>query len=109
MEIEAKFSVPDVETFHRLRATQQLAGYPLSAGQAKQVQDTYLDTQDRSILAAGYACRWREGREGTLITLKGLGGAEGAIHRREELEIQIPAYQPPEEWPAGPARDRPTS
>jgi adenylate kinase len=106
MEIEAKFSVPDVETFHRLRATQQLAGYPLSAGQTKQVQDTYLDTQDRAILAAGYACRWREGREGTLITLKGLGGAEGAIHRREELEIQIPAYQPPEEWPAGPARDK---
>jgi len=106
MEIEAKFSVPDVEIFQRLRSTQELAEYPLSAGQTKQVQDTYLDTEDRSILAAGYACRRREGREGTLITVKGLGGAEGAVHRREELELQMPAYQPPEAWPPGPARDK---
>ena len=106
MEIEAKFSVPDVETFQRLRAIQELAQYPLSAGQVRQVQDTYLDTEGRSLLAAGYACRRREGREGTLITVKGLGGAEGAIHRREELEVRMPAYRPPEEWPAGPARDK---
>ncbi len=106
MEIEAKFSVPNVETFHRLRAAQQLAEYPLSAGQTKQVHDTYLDTEERLILGAGYACRRREGREGTLITLKRLGGAEGAVHRREELEIQIPAHQPPGEWPPSPARDK---
>ncbi|GAB4540954.1 MAG: hypothetical protein Kow0063_31330 [Anaerolineae bacterium] len=106
MEIEAKFCVPDEETYHRLRQANQVAGYLLSAGQVKQVQDTYLDTEERVILAAGYACRRREQTGGTLVTLKGLGGAQGAVHRRHEVEIQMPAYQPPAEWPASPARDQ---
>jgi adenylate kinase len=108
MEIEAKLSIPNVETFQHLRAVGQLAGFQLTAGRAKQVHDIYLDTEERLILAAGYACRRREGPEDVLITVKGLGGAEGAIHRREELEVQMPALggQPPEEWPAGPARDK---
>jgi len=105
MEIEAKFSVPNLETFDRLKESKQLAGFALSPGQAKQVHDTYLDTEERLILAAGYACRKRRQPEGTLVTLKGLGGAEGAIHRREELEIQLPIYQPPGEWPTSPVRD----
>jgi CHAD domain-containing protein len=108
MEIEAKLTIPNVKTFQHLQAVGQLAGYQLSAGQAKQVHDIYLDTQERLILVAGYACRRREGREGTLITVKGLGGAEGAVHRREELEIQIPTPggQPPDEWPTGATRDK---
>ena len=108
MEIEAKLSIPNVETFQHLRAIGQLAGFQLTAGRAKQVHDIYLDTEERLILAAGYACRRREGPEDVLLTVKGLGGAEGAIHRREELEVQMPALggQPPEEWPAGPARDK---
>jgi len=108
MEIEAKFALPNVETLQRLQAADHLAGFALSAGQAKQVRDTYLDTADRLILAAGYACRWRERGEEVLITLKGLGGAEGAIHRREELEVLLPAGQPPArfKWPASPVRER---
>jgi len=106
MEIEAKFSIPDADTFQRLEAVGQLAGFALSAGQTDQVRDTYLDTQERLILAAGYACRRRAQAEGLLITLKGLGGAKGPIHRREELETQMPTYRPPAEWPASPARDR---
>jgi CHAD domain-containing protein len=105
VEIEAKFAVPDVETFRRLRAADQLAGLALSAAQIKQVSDTYLDTPDRSILAAGYACRRREESEGITMTLKGLRGLEGAVHRREELEVRLLADQPPAEWPASPVRD----
>jgi CHAD domain-containing protein len=105
VEIEAKFAVPDVETFRRLRAADQLAGLALSEAQIKQVSDTYLDTPDRSILAAGYACRRREEPEGIVMTLKGLRGLEGAVHRREELEVQLPVDQPPAEWPASPVRD----
>ncbi len=105
MEIEAKFAVPDVETFRRLRAADQLAGLALSPAQIKQVSDTYLDTPDRRILAAGYAFRRREEPEGIIMTLKGLRGLEGAVHRREELEVQLPADQPPAEWPASPVRD----
>lgn len=106
MEIEAKFSLPNIETFHRLREAEQLAGFALSAGRVKQVHDTYLDTEERLIMAAGYACRRREQREGTLITLKQLIKAKSAVHRREEMEILLPAYQPPEAWPPSPVRDQ---
>ena len=106
MEIEAKFVLPDVETFQRLQAADRLAGFALSASRVKQVRDTYLDTTERLILAAGYACRRREQDEGVLVTLKGLGGVEGAVHRREELEVLLPASAPPAQWPASPVRDR---
>ena len=114
MEIEAKFTIPDAETFHRLQAVDDLVGFSLSAAQSKQVRDTYLDTAEWLVLAAGYACRRRVHGEKVTITLKGLGGTEGAVHRREELEVTLPADQPsaeggdvePHNWPAGPVRDR---
>jgi CHAD domain-containing protein len=105
MEIEAKFALPDVATFQRLQAADHVAGFALSAHQVQQVRDTYLDTEERLILAGGYACRRRETESEVLITLKGLGKAQGAIHRRKELEISLPAYQPPSEWPDSPVRD----
>jgi CHAD domain-containing protein/adenylate cyclase class IV len=106
VEIEAKFAVPDRETFERLQAIKHLSSYTLSNRQIKIVQDAYLDTPKRELLAAGYACRRRTQSEGVLITLKGLGGVEGAIHRREEYEIHLSTNQPPEAWPSGPVRDR---
>ena len=117
MEIEAKFALPDLETLRRLQTIDHLAGFALSASRVKQVRDTYLDTVDCLILAAGYACRQREQDEGVLVTLKGLGGAKEAVHRREELEVLLPANQPAQspahwldvthhEWPASPVRDR---
>ena len=106
MEIEAKFALPDSKAFQRLQTVDHLAGFALSAGQIKQVRDTYLDTAGRQILAAGYACRRREQDEGVLVTLKGLRGVEGAVHRREELEVLLPAAHPPVQWPASPVRDR---
>ena len=106
MEIEAKFVVPDENTFQRLQAAGDLAGYELAAGRVKRVRDTYMDTAGRLILGAGYACRRREQEEGVLVTLKGLGSAKDAIHRREELEVLLAASAPPVEWPASPVRDR---
>ena len=105
MEIEAKFAVPDISTFQRLQAVDHIAGFALSAHQVQQVRDTYLDTDERLILVSGYACRRRETESEILITLKGLGRAEGAIHRRRELEISLSAYEPPQEWPESPVRD----
>ncbi|MEA3375275.1 MAG: CHAD domain-containing protein [Chloroflexota bacterium] len=105
MEIEAKFAVPDVATFQRLQAVEHVAGFSLSAHQVQQVRDTYLDTEERLILASGYACRRRETESEVLITLKGLGRADGGIHRRMELEISLPSYEAPQEWPDSPVRD----
>jgi inorganic triphosphatase YgiF len=109
MEIEAKFTLSDAETIRALQATEQLAGFALSASQVKQVRDIYLDTVERLILAAKYACRQREQDEGILITLKGLRGAKGAVHQREELEVSLPtaeAVQRPAQWPASTVREQ---
>jgi CHAD domain-containing protein len=105
MEIEAKFAVTDPKTWQRLKATDQMAGLALAAGETIRVHDTYLDTTGHAILAAGYACRRRQKGESFTITLKGIGGASGAIHRREELEMSLPSLQPPSKWPDGPLRD----
>jgi len=106
MEIEAKFKLPNRKTLQGLQNLDQLAGFSLSGGQVKQVHDTYLDTVGRRILAAGYACRLREQEDGVQITLKALGKARDAVHRREELEVSLATYQPPAQWPAGPVRER---
>ncbi|GAG51369.1 unnamed protein product, partial [marine sediment metagenome] len=114
MEVEAKFAVPDARTFQRLLAIEHLVDFSVSQGQVKQVRDIYLDTAKWAILASGYACRQRtenadsvarEASRSVLITLKGLRGAEGAVHRREELEVLLPSEQPPAHWPKSSARD----
>ncbi len=105
MEIEAKFALPDVETFHQLQAVSHIAGFALSAHQVQQVHDTYLDTVERSIMKAGYACRRREQEAEVLITLKELGDSGSTIHRREEIEITLPTYVPPSQWPQSQVRD----
>lgn len=105
MEIEAKFSLADEGKVQELRLADSLAGFALAEGKVKQVHDTYLDTTGRVIMAAGYACRLREQGKETLIALKSLKGAEGPIHRREEMEVSLPSYCPPAEWPDCPARE----
>jgi CHAD domain-containing protein/uncharacterized protein YjbK len=107
VEIEAKFSLTS-QTFDRLMEADRIAEYSIGEPKTVRVRDTYLDTLQQRLLAAGYACRRRirEGRSELLITLKGMGDTDGAIHRREELETLLDADQPPQAWPAGAARDR---
>jgi CHAD domain-containing protein len=107
MEIEAKYTVPDTATLADLLALKGLAAYKFRAAGEKQLTDHYLDTASRDVLQGGYACRMREGEMdgGWLITVKGLGGAEGEIHRREEYEVEVPPNAPPEVWPESQARE----
>ena len=105
MEIEAKFTVPDPVVYWSLQTTEHLAGYSLSTTEVKSVWDSYLDTKNHRILAAGYSCRRRVTREGIVITLKSLGGAEGAVHRRGEWELSMAANRPVADWPDSPVRD----
>ena len=107
MEIEAKYAIADHETFQRLHQVKDLAGYAVAAGARIGVLDRYLDSPDRRLLAAGYSLRYRRTGSGTLqMTLKALGHAEGAVHRREELEEQLSEELPIAEWPQGPLRQR---
>ena len=106
MEIEAKLAVPNEATFAKLQAIDQLAGYALSAGTTQQVHDTFVDTADRLILAAGHVLRHREMDGQILMTMKGHQRVEGAVHRREELEVTLSRDMPVSQWPESEIRDR---
>ncbi|MCX7706959.1 MAG: CHAD domain-containing protein [Anaerolineae bacterium] len=106
MEIEAKFAVPNREAYRALLRLRTLAGYALIPTASAQVADRYFDTADGRLLAAGYACRLRSEGASALATLKGLGGAQGALHHRDEQEVQLTAWTPEvAAWPPSPARD----
>jgi CHAD domain-containing protein len=105
LEVEAKFSIPDEPTFQRLLETISVAGFRLGDGTTTELHDRYLDTARGAFFAGGYACRIRRYDGRTLATLKGLGGASGAIHNRAELEVELPEPLPIQDWPPGPARE----
>ncbi len=72
--------------------------------------DRYLDTADRRLAAAAWACRLRtrrvEGVARTFVSLK--GPAEPAaveMHRRPEIEAAAPDDPDPARWPASPAHE----
>ena len=113
-EIEAKFVIPDAKVSRRLKRLRRLAGFTLGEGKVSRVLDTYLDTKDRSLAVAGLACRARRQDNGQLLlTVKEKGAATGAVHRREELELLLPAGESGAKgvfaaraWPEGPVRGR---
>ncbi len=113
-EIEAKFIIPDHDVSRRLKTIRRLAGFTLGGQKVSRVQDTYLDTKDRSLMTAGMACRVRRQSDGQfLLTVKEMHAATEAIHRRQELELPLPADESGSKqvftaraWPESPLRDR---
>ncbi len=106
MEIEAKFALPNRQTYRDLLRLRALAGFTLIPTAAVHITDRYFDTADSRLLAAGYTCRLRTEGALVLATLKGLGGARGAVHHRDEQEVQLVAWTPEVAvWPASSARD----
>lgn len=106
MEQEVKFLAADGEIFDALAKVEMVAGYPAGAAKTKRFIDVYLDTTDRRILRAGYACRLRQADHGCLLTIKGLGdvSAGGAMHIREEVEAPATPSLIPMDWPPSEAR-----
>jgi inorganic triphosphatase YgiF len=104
IETEAKFAIPDKDTFVALQNTRQLGNFQLKPVEEKNVIDRYLDVADRRLFKAGYACRIRAAKQKQTLTLKSLTPAEGNIHRRQEIEMEVESDQP-EEWPEGQAKD----
>ncbi len=104
-EIEWKYWIPDAEVLQRLLQAQQLGPYAIGAFQTGRVVDTYYDTPDRSFAAAGYAFRYRQMGEESVVQLKTLTPPQDGVHRRVELHLQTDEPALPANWPPGPARD----
>lgn len=106
MEVEAKFKIPNGKVHRRLSRLQDLAGYSLAPLDRVQVTDRYYDTPEGHLLAANIFCRLRNQNGQILVTLKGLGGVDGAVHRRAEHEVELPSpVLEPALWPPSTARD----
>jgi inorganic triphosphatase YgiF len=82
---------------------------PASLGPAHTVDETdrYLDTEDRRLARARWACRIRTREGRILVSLKGPSqhAAGAALHQRPELEGPSDGSLDPASWPGSPARD----
>jgi CHAD domain-containing protein len=106
METEAKFIVPGVAVFERLRKARRIGAYRLGTLTTKTVQDRYVDTPTRHFFQQHFAARVRAGESenGLRFTLKSFGDPPiGAVHRRREVEAAVPGLDITA-WPAGEAR-----
>jgi inorganic triphosphatase YgiF len=66
MEIESKFLVPEEMDFKALENLSRLASYTVSEAKIQLNEDTFLDTENKDIMAAGYYLRVRkdQGKKG---------------------------------------------
>jgi len=102
VEVEVKFALPDLETLNKLKTLDTLGDYTLLPGKVIQMKDRYLDTADKRLFSAGFALRQRSVGGQTAMQLKGRGGVEGAVHRREEISLTLPAENAAEAWRSSP-------
>jgi inorganic triphosphatase YgiF len=103
IEIEAKFIIPNAKTFETLTRLTQLDEFEIKDIGVKTIVDRYLDTPARQLMQAGYACRIRESGGRQILTIKSLVAAAGDVHRRQEIEMDVPDDQP-HTWAEGEAR-----
>lgn len=92
MEIESKFLVTEETDFKALESLSTLASYTISEAKIQLNEDTFLDTENKDIMAAGYYLRIRKdiGEKGKWVTIKSLGGFKAGTHRREEYVSFLP-------------------
>lgn len=103
IETEAKFIIPDATTFAALQAITRLGHFELKPTGVENVVDAYLDTVDKRLYRAGFACRIRRVKAKQILTLKSLTPATGNVQRRQEIELEIKSKQP-QAWAEGEAR-----
>lgn len=105
IEVEARYVVPDRETFRRLRRVEGLARYTITIAGEVRLADHYLDTLERALTRRGWSCRLRAACGTWTLTLKGPKSVRGAVVSREEREVSLPgAITHPSHWPEGPLR-----
>jgi CHAD domain-containing protein len=92
-EIEAKFIIRRPEQIDAALRVLEANGFAISPRGASQHADVYYDTEDWSVLAAGWACRVRRHRGGDKVTLKSLDGAGAAVMVRSEISQVMKAHR----------------
>jgi len=104
IEIEAKFIIPDIDTFETLTQLTRLDEFEIKDIGAKTIVDRYLDTSAKQLVQAGYACRIRESKGKRVLAIKSLVATEGEVHRRLEIEMEVDGDQP-QTWADGEAKN----
>jgi CHAD domain-containing protein len=109
-ETEAKYTIPDKETFMRLSRLKRFKRYSRRSRPEQRLHDRYLDTDDHRFYNRQYFVRLRQqvdqedAAAPMILTIKRLGGpVEGAIHRRDEYEVRVSGFDIID-WPEGDAR-----
>ena len=108
-EIEAKFIIRRPEQLQEALRVLSAHGYTVAEQGASQHVDCYYDTQDWSIVAAGWACRLRHRDDADTLTLKSLHGADtdSNVFVRAEINQRTTPREitSPLRLPRGPVRD----
>ncbi len=107
MAVETSFRVTNPGIFWSLQTIEQLGKYSLSAPQIEEIEDVFLDTKKRKLLAMGYSCRRRKQAKGFLITLTTLAATKDTSKKKEKWHVQLKKNQNgPGDWPKSEARTR---
>ena len=88
LEVELKLAAGDDEPLRHLASAVSLGAAALGPARHVAETDRYLDTADRRLAAAGWACRLRSRGPHTIMSLKGPAEhrAGEVLHRRPEIE-----------------------
>lgn len=104
IETEVKFIIPNQAILIALKNVISLDDFQLQPIDTESNEDRYLDTNDKRLFRAGYACRIRTTQQKQTLALKSLTPPEGNIHRRQEIEMEVESDWP-QAWAKGKAKD----
>jgi inorganic triphosphatase YgiF len=91
-EIEAKFVIRRPEQIDEALRALSANGFKISEHGTSTHVDQYFDTQDWSILGAGWACRVRHRHGEDKLTLKSLQEGDGNVFVRAEISQRMKAH-----------------
>jgi inorganic triphosphatase YgiF len=93
MECEIKLAV-DATSAAQIKKSPVLRANAVSKPEEREHVDQYFDTPDFALWKHGFALRVRSDGARHVQTLKGGGSALAGLHRRTELEAEVPTDQP---------------
>ena len=97
MEIELKYAIPDRETADRIWNDPELkAMEEKSTREINEFRGTYYDTEDYLLFKHDIAFRMRKEGKKLVASLKWNGETTGALHKREELNMNLGEEEIPE-------------